>query len=55
VRGRRWHAAGPKVADAEVNMPPRYWWGKRAKILKSFGEQKSLDFMPRIKRKFKSA
>lgn len=34
---------------AEVNMPPRYWWGKKAKILKSYGEQKTLDLMPRVK------
>lgn len=33
---------------AEVNMPPRYWWGKKAKVLKSFGEQKVLDLMPRV-------
>jgi hypothetical protein len=26
---------------SEVNMPPRYWWGKKAKVLKSFGEQKN--------------
>jgi site-specific DNA-methyltransferase (adenine-specific) len=35
---------------AEVNMPPRYWWGKKAKVLKSFGEQKVLGLMPRVKR-----
>jgi len=35
---------------AEINMPPRYWWGKKAKVLKSFGEQKVLDLMPKIKR-----
>jgi site-specific DNA-methyltransferase (adenine-specific) len=35
---------------AEVNMPPRYWWGKKAKVLKFFGEQKVLDLMPRVKR-----
>jgi hypothetical protein len=39
---------------AEVNMPPRYWWGKKAKVLKSFGEQKALDLMPRIKQLRKS-
>jgi site-specific DNA-methyltransferase (adenine-specific) len=34
---------------AEVKMPPRYWMGKKAKILKEFGEQKVLDLMPRSK------
>jgi NACHT-associated inactive restriction endonuclease len=38
---------------AEVNMPPRYWWGKKAKVLKTFGEQKVLDLMPRMKRSIK--
>jgi hypothetical protein len=35
---------------SEVNIPPRNWWGKKAKVLKSFGEQKVLDLMPRVKR-----
>ena len=38
------------LRGADVNMPPRYWWGKRAKVLKSFGEQKALDLMPKVKR-----
>jgi site-specific DNA-methyltransferase (adenine-specific) len=35
---------------AEIKMPPRYWMGKRAKVLKNFGEQKALDLMPRGKK-----
>jgi DNA modification methylase len=35
--------------NAEIKMPPRYWMGKRAKILKNFGEQKMLDLMPSIR------
>jgi hypothetical protein len=35
---------------AEVKMPPRYWMGKRAKILKHFGEQKALDLAPNYKK-----
>jgi site-specific DNA-methyltransferase (adenine-specific) len=38
------------LRGADVNMPPRYWWGKRAKVLKSYGEQKVLELMPRVKR-----
>jgi DNA modification methylase len=34
----------------EIKMPPRYWMGKRAKVLKTFGEQKALDLMPRGKK-----
>ena len=51
-----WHKRYPVIQiytvedllrGADVNMPPRYWWGKRAKVLKSFGEQKALDLMLR--------
>jgi hypothetical protein len=54
-----WHKKYPVIQiytvdellhGVDVKMPPRYWWGKRAKILKSFGEQKVLDLMPRVKR-----
>jgi site-specific DNA-methyltransferase (adenine-specific) len=38
---------------AEIKLPPRYWMGKRAKILKNFGEQKALDLIPNIKRSFR--
>ena len=52
-----WHKKYPVIQiytiddllrHTDVNMPPRYWMGKRAKILKSFGEQKVLDLMPRM-------
>ena len=42
------------LRGADVNMPPRYWWGKRAKVLKSYGEQKVLELMPRVIRKVRA-
>ena len=54
-----WHKKYPVIQiytiddllrHADVNMPPRYWMGKRAKVVTPFGEQKVLELMPRIKK-----